>query len=205
LTFGKKMKRVVILLVAYMLLVATAAASRFSTQYISASRQMWFFAQSDEESTYRICVVTFGHTGEPQKAVFASTASYTDRVWSIREGREVIFEEGSLEARSAKKIFGIHSALSFDPKSPPVADPRIVEIGRVILFSAESSRPSYVNASIFTVDESSHMLTYIFARRAIMDPQKKYDTVRLSGISLVRSWPDSRVPEMATAEAMSLP
>jgi hypothetical protein len=197
-------KRLTTLLVGYALFATLAAAADFSTHYVSAARQIWFFTPLEKKNVYRLCVVMFNQEGEPHRAVVASEATHVDGGWTIREGRELIFAPASFETRSAKKIAGPLPELSLDPKSDARVDPRIQRISRGWLFAERDSHPPYANASVFAVDERTQVVSYIFARQAVIG-EKKTPSINLSGILLVRSWPDARVPEMVTMDAIAFP
>ena len=199
------MKRIAMLMIGSALLAASAVAADFTARYVSTTRQLWFFSPLEEKNAYRICVVMFGPDGEPQRAVVASGATRVAGRWTIREGRELVFAPASLQAQSAKKIAGDRADLSLDPHEIAGAEPRIEQFGRAMLFSEKNSKPRYTNASIFTADERTGIMTYIFARQAILEREKNTPSINLSGLLLVKSWPDSRVPEMATMDAMAFP
>jgi len=142
--------------------------------------------------------------GTPQRAIVASAATYEDHRWSIREGREIPFAETTLEAESMRPITGIRPELYLDPESS-IADSRVENLGDAMLFCQKSTRPEYAKASIFTLNDHTQVLTYIFARAAIMSSEKEGERLGLREISAVLSWPDSRVPKAFTATRLAFP
>ena len=198
-------KRITRLLAGYVLVATLAAAADHSTHYVSAARQLWFFTPLEEKNVYRLCVVMFNQHREPHRAVVASEATHGDGGWTIREGRELIFAPTSFETRSAKKITGPLPELSLDPKSVAQVDPRIQRIGRGWFFAERKSHQPYENASLFALDDRTQVVSYMFARQAAIAGEKKTPSINLSGVLLVRSWPDARVPEMIIMDAIAFP
>lgn len=199
------MKRLATWIAVFVLVVASAEAADFSIHYQAKTRQVWFLGPQDARGGYRFCAVTLGPEGDPRSAIVANDARYADGLWHIRTGRELIFERGTLIAESAKKVVGVRPELLLDPQRIGATDARIKKIGSAYLFSEEASASSYKNASIFTISDQSHVMTYHFARHAVIVPGKKEGAVRFGYNLMVRITPDDRVPEMATSEKFEFP
>jgi hypothetical protein len=201
---GNNMIRSAVLAAISVAFAPIVPAAELVVRFAPEARQVWCIAPTADKSVYRLCVVTLASDGAPARAILANAATYGEKRWSIREGREIHFAEADLEVKSMPKIAGVRAELSLDPGGR-TTDPRVEQVGDAMIFSENSLPPEHGNASIFSLDDRTHVLTYIFARKAIVSSEKNRKTINLLAVVTVQGWPDSRVPVTSTAGQFSLP
>jgi hypothetical protein len=165
----------------------------------------YWFANQDQETTYRIRVIFLDANQRPKKEIFANEAVYADGEWSIRNGREIVLDGETLMAKSAKKIDGLIKELSFDPRGSQKSDLRLRKLGKVFVFSPDTGSDFHSNASMFLVNESSHEITYFFAQRVNFITENGKKSLVMEQGAMLMSDIKTGAPVMGTFERMPIP